>query len=1097
MARPTTWFTPLDRPPFVEEHHDPAGPPANLRVLEISSRSDDPLGRSLSAMRLRADDTDSERRLPVESIYQAAKCYGEGGPDEAPLPNGFDAKRRDRDRRAGGALTGFEHAETFWPAASGSAFYDRIWIKAAGVAEATHPSLGLHRYDAFSDQFHRPGQAVACQARAAAMFVGLDRAGKRDRVYDPNKWAATLELPPHARPGPASERHARETPTTETPMPEKNAAAPTAPLEGRVLVCGSRDFADRDLLYAKLDEVRERLGDIPMRVISGAARGADRLGAEWAANRGVPADEYPAQWDRYGKSAGYRRNEQMLREGRPHLVVAFPQGDSRGTRMMMDIAGKAGVAVEEVDPTSRMTLTDTGKLYDISAIARRWATPGRPAGPVEAPGIGAIAKLPNNDPRTHGEARIVIGGTRAGTEERLVHAKLDELLARAHPAALRIGVEMQPGREGLSTVVASWARRRGVQCDQYRTEDPAEAKLTRQRMLAEQKPHAVVTFPRGDDSARLLALAALKARIPVEFVDKAGNNHTVTGELTDLQKARQTRERIDPNPAWVVPIERRTVAETARRLGMKAADAAWAKPGHEPEKPPPTLNLRDRDAWIAVQKGEAVRIDRKTDWGNPILLKNRDDPAERREVVEQYRSYLADAIDSGKIDIDRLSRLAGRKLACHCAPAACHGDVLSQAASWTAGIEREKREEQDRTHAQNRTPGREAAVQIDTHVYDPGDDDWDETPARDGDDTAKRPPADRPDLQHADDLAADRLDAYREKLAEAGASEKQLERVAASSAALRASAEHARSERRDAPDAPMPADMRETLDKYNHSRKRRVHPEAPPPLPAPPPAPALEPTREVRVLATGSWQHKSPAVVYAKLDEIRQRIDGAPMRVVTGDSHGAQKFAAQWAREAGVPCDVHKADWEGANAQYKADAARVANYEVEKAAIDKQYPPDPDRADPPDAERCSDDDNEMDAPPDPRQEALDELESAVEWHKGGEASYRREAVRYRDEDMLDNTKPHLVVSFDTPRNRSGDTVAQMAKERRIPCERVDATGRTDTPEDERTDLRAIGRRGTHRLPATPPAAPAPVTGAGLQAEEEQRAADHTYTTATR
>ena len=759
MARPTTWFTPLDRPPFVTEHHDPAGPPANLRVLEISSRGEEPLGRSLSAMRLRADNTDSDRGLPVESVYQAAKCYRQGGPDEAPPTNGFDAKRRDRDRRAGGALAGFEHAGTFWPAASGSAFYDRLWIKAAEAAGAERPSLNLHRYDGFSDQFHRPRQSVACQARAAAMFVGLDRAGQLETVFDIDKWASTLGLPPHARPGPAARARLPEPAPTDTRMPDRNTAAAMRGLEARVLVCGSRDFADRGLLDAKLDEIRERLRDIPMRVISGAARGADRMAAEWAARNGVPCDEYPAEWDRYGKSAGYRRNERMLNEGKPHLVVGFPQGESRGTRMMMDIAGKARVAVEEIDPVARTTLTDDGKLCDIAAIARRWAVPGKPAGPVQAPGIGRIAKLPNNDPRTHGEARIVIGGVRAGAEERLVHAKLDEVLARTHPAALRIAVEMQPGRESLSTVAAAWARRRGVHCDQYRTDDPAEAKLTRQRMIVEQKPHAVVTFPRGEESARLLAATAARAGIPVESVETNGHNRTLTGELADLQKARQDRRRIEPNPAWVIPAEGRTAAETSNRLGQRAADSAWAKPGHEAGGPPRTLNLRDRDVWIAVQKGEAVRIDRKTDWGNPFPLGNSSDPVERREVIERYRAYLADAIDSGKVDVDRLARLDGRKLACHCAPAACHGDVLSQAASWAAGIERDKARTEEQAQAQTQEQAHKQAAErnahgaADTDVFDPGEDDWDETPAQDDRAPAERPPKDQPHLQHPDDLA--------------------------------------------------------------------------------------------------------------------------------------------------------------------------------------------------------------------------------------------------------------------------------------------------------------------------------------------------------
>ena len=80
MPRATTWFTPLERPPFVAEHHDPPGPPAGLRVLEISSRSDSPFGRALSAMRLRAAGSDGDHGRVVEAVYQNAKCYGEGGP---------------------------------------------------------------------------------------------------------------------------------------------------------------------------------------------------------------------------------------------------------------------------------------------------------------------------------------------------------------------------------------------------------------------------------------------------------------------------------------------------------------------------------------------------------------------------------------------------------------------------------------------------------------------------------------------------------------------------------------------------------------------------------------------------------------------------------------------------------------------------------------------------------------------------------------------------------------------------------------------------------------------------------------------------------
>ena len=1068
MARPTTWFTPLERPPFVTEHRHPAGPPAGLRVLELSSRSEEPLGQRLSAMHLRAAGPDGDRGLPVESVYQAAKCYGAGGPDEQPLRNGFDAKRHDRERRTAGPLRGFHHRGTFWPAASGSAFYDRLWIQAA---LGTGASRELGRFDAYTDQFHRPGQAVACQARSAAMLVGLDRARELGRVHGPIRWADALKLPGDARPREANagDMHAAATRPNAKQAPQ--AGPPPPGVEARVLVCGSRDFGDRRLLDAKLDEVRGRLGGIPMRVISGAARGADTLAADWARRHGVPCHEYPADWDRYGRSAGYRRNEQMLTEGRPHLVVAFPQGESRGTRMMMDIASRAKVAVEEIDPASRTTLTDTGKLHDVADIARRSAVQGVPAGPVEAPPVSRIAKLPNGEARTHGEARVVIGGLKAGADERLVHAKLDEVLARAHPAALRIAVDMQPGKQDLSTVAASWARRRGVHCDQYRTDDAAGTKKTHQRMIAEQKPHVVVTFPRGEKSAQQLAAAAARTGVPVEAVDASGVNHTRSGKLTDMQKPRQSRERPEPNEAWVVPIEGRTAAGTKRRLGARAADAEWARPGHACDRTPPRLNLRDRSAYAAVRSGAAVRIDRKTDWGNPFPLRDRNDAAERREVLEQYRGYLADAIDSGKVDIDRLAKLDGKALACHCAPQACHGDVLSQAATWAAGIERERdRKEQERSAVET-APGRTASV--DTHVFDAGNGDWDDPPQPDGQVQVERPPLNEP--QHPDDLAADRLESYRGKIASAGATENQLQAVDTDIATLRASAGQARADRLESAhrsgESRMPAGMRETLDEYNrgvdrtpseHGKPRPAAGEPPPP-PAPAPPPAAEPTREVRVLVTGSWRHDQPAQVYAKLDEVRERIAGAPMRIVTGDSRGAQASAAAWARDAGVPCDVHPTDWEAADARQRDDAARAESYDESRERIEEQYWKDAETGVPDPEQRL--------------QDALDELDQAADNHRAGPRFYRAEVLRERDERMLADGKPHAVVSFASAGERRRDTLDETAAEQGIPCERVDHHGTTVTPEADRPDLRAIGRRKVDTVPDNPETPPAPAAGA--------------------
>jgi hypothetical protein len=122
-----------------------------------------------------------------------------------------------------------------------------------------------------------------------------------------------------------------------------NSALDTAkPL--RVLVCGGRNYDDACQMSICLAAIHKHGAGIS-EVIHGAARGADTLAGEWAKARGIPVLVYPADWEKHGRAAGPRRNEQMLREGKPDLVVAFPGG--RGTAHMVRIAKEAGVKVLE------------------------------------------------------------------------------------------------------------------------------------------------------------------------------------------------------------------------------------------------------------------------------------------------------------------------------------------------------------------------------------------------------------------------------------------------------------------------------------------------------------------------------------------------------------------------------------------------------------------------------------------------------------------------------------------------------------------------------------------------------------------------------
>lgn len=115
-------------------------------------------------------------------------------------------------------------------------------------------------------------------------------------------------------------------------------------MEQRVLVCGGRDYDDRDQLFGILDTAHTANPIICL--IHGAARGADTLAADWALERDVLANAYPANWDRHGNAAGPIRNRRMLEEGKPHMVIAFPGG--KGTANMIIQAEAADIPVVRV-----------------------------------------------------------------------------------------------------------------------------------------------------------------------------------------------------------------------------------------------------------------------------------------------------------------------------------------------------------------------------------------------------------------------------------------------------------------------------------------------------------------------------------------------------------------------------------------------------------------------------------------------------------------------------------------------------------------------------------------------------------------------------
>jgi hypothetical protein len=100
----------------------------------------------------------------------------------------------------------------------------------------------------------------------------------------------------------------------------------------RVIIAGGRDFEDYTFLQEKCTKVLT--SKLPrVIIISGCAKGADKLGEVFAAYNNLEVERFPADWDKFGKSAGHVRNRQMADVS--DALIAFWDGRSKGTGGMV------------------------------------------------------------------------------------------------------------------------------------------------------------------------------------------------------------------------------------------------------------------------------------------------------------------------------------------------------------------------------------------------------------------------------------------------------------------------------------------------------------------------------------------------------------------------------------------------------------------------------------------------------------------------------------------------------------------------------------------------------------------------------------------
>ena len=122
-------------------------------------------------------------------------------------------------------------------------------------------------------------------------------------------------------------------------------------MPNRILVTGSREFTDRAIvLHALYDAVKDYGDTVPVIVHGDCLRGADRLAKQIAQAACWPTEPHPANWDRYGKGAGFRRNAEMAAAGADVCLAFFRAGAAnRGTGHCVMLAEMYGIPVRRFD----------------------------------------------------------------------------------------------------------------------------------------------------------------------------------------------------------------------------------------------------------------------------------------------------------------------------------------------------------------------------------------------------------------------------------------------------------------------------------------------------------------------------------------------------------------------------------------------------------------------------------------------------------------------------------------------------------------------------------------------------------------------------
>ncbi len=144
----------------------------DLKILEVSTKSINPLGVALSAFNLKFLDEVSGKEYPLENVFQSSKVFEHGGPYKDLLNVHPKEAKRDERLKTSGRLECFNN-NVIWELKPETMFYDWIYIRSLYRNEEL--SRKILEYNAFTDIEFNQEKSINCQARSAAIFVSLSK----------------------------------------------------------------------------------------------------------------------------------------------------------------------------------------------------------------------------------------------------------------------------------------------------------------------------------------------------------------------------------------------------------------------------------------------------------------------------------------------------------------------------------------------------------------------------------------------------------------------------------------------------------------------------------------------------------------------------------------------------------------------------------------------------------------------------------------------------------------------------------------------------------------------------------------------------------